>query len=72
MYKKEACYLSVYGKVLMLLLLDKGLDQDLALEVLHLLIPNSELYDLSFGSQALEGDDFDLNDILEHDHGVTF
>jgi hypothetical protein len=46
MYKKEACYLSDYGTMLMGCLRAKGLDEDLALEVLHLLVPEEDLYDL--------------------------
>ena len=46
MFRKEACYLSVYGKTLMNLLILKGIDEDLALEILHLLVPNENLYDL--------------------------
>lgn len=45
-YKLESCYLSAYGKVLMYALQSKGLDEDLALEILHLTVPAEELYSL--------------------------
>ena len=46
MYKKEACYLSDYGLMLMACLKAKGIDEDLALEILHLLVDEEELYNL--------------------------
>lgn len=46
MYKKEACYLSFYGAELMSKLTARGLDEDLALEILHVLVPNEQLYSL--------------------------
>jgi hypothetical protein len=47
MYNKEACYLSSYGQTLIALLIDRGVkDKDLALEILHILVPENELYNL--------------------------
>ena len=52
MLAKEACYLTIEGKLLMLELIQKGIDADLALEILHLLVPNDKLYDLEGSDDA--------------------
>ncbi len=44
MYQKEICYLSLYGRFLLDTLIAKGIQADLAFEVLHLLVPNEDLY----------------------------
>jgi hypothetical protein len=45
-YKKEYCYLTPKGKTFVDFLISKGIDEDLALEVAHISIPNDELYQL--------------------------
>ena len=47
-YDQEIPYLSASGKLYLLTLIAKGIDRDLAMEVLHLLVPNEELYELGY------------------------
>lgn len=53
MLDKELCYLSEYGRVMHNLLVARGVDKDLALEVLHLLVPHQDLYELEEVSDEL-------------------
>jgi hypothetical protein len=55
MIEQEYCYLSVYGRVMLNALMQKGIkDPDLALEILHLLVPEEELYDLEVADEHRE------------------
>ena len=45
-YKKEKCYLTQVGNEVVGGLIALGVDEDLALEVAHIIIKHDELYDL--------------------------